>query len=126
MVGKKSYEDICLYHMLIGRLLYLTNTRKHICFVVHQLSRFLSAPINIHYKAACRVIRYLEVCPGKGLFFPKSSTIQLLGFTYADWVGCVDTRYIIGLCLFLGLSLISWHTKKIKVLYPYPLVKNNR
>lgn len=91
----------------------MTNTRPTICFVVQQLSQFLCAPTKTHCNAAWRVIWYLKGSPGKGLFFPKSSHMQLLGFTDADWAGCVDTRRsITGFCFFLGSSLVSWWTKK--------------
>nr|KYP40120.1 hypothetical protein KK1_038548 [Cajanus cajan] len=52
---------------------------------------------------ACRIIRYLKGSPGKGLFFPKNSSLQLFGFSDADWAGCIDTRRsIYDYCFFLG------------------------
>ncbi|PNY12985.1 retrovirus-related Pol polyprotein from transposon TNT 1-94 [Trifolium pratense] len=42
--------------------------------------------------AACRVIRYLKHNPGRGLVFHKNADIQLLGYSDADWAGCIDTR----------------------------------
>lgn len=111
--GGQSYEDIYSYIRVVGRLIYLTNTRPTICFVVQQLSQFLCAPTKTHCNAAWWVIWYLKGSPGKGLFFPKSSNMQLLGFIDADWAGCVDTRRsITGFCFFLGSSLVSWWTKK--------------
>ncbi|GAU25332.1 hypothetical protein TSUD_375950 [Trifolium subterraneum] len=109
----KPYEDISLYRRIIGKLLYLTNTRPDIIFATQQLSQFLHKPTVNHYNAACRVIRYLKHSPGRGLLFPRNSDLQLLGFTDADWAGCFDTRKsTTGYCFFLGFSLVSWKAKK--------------
>jgi hypothetical protein len=94
-------------------LLYLNTTRPDITFITQQLSQFLSHPTQTHHVAALRVLRYLKGCPGRGLFFPRNSSINLQGFSDADWAGCLDTRRSIsGQCFFLGHSLISWRTKK--------------
>ncbi|MCI23556.1 copia protein, partial [Trifolium medium] len=101
------------YRRLIGKLLYLTTTRPDISFAIQQLSQFLSSPTITHYETACRVVRYLKGSPGRGLFFPRQSSLQLLGFADADWANCVDTRRSTsGYCFFLGSSLISWRAKK--------------
>jgi hypothetical protein len=107
------YTDITSYRTLVGKLLYLTNIRSDIAFPVQQLCQFLDCPTQLHYKAAHKVLRYLKGCPGTGLYFPRSSDVHLVGFTDADWGGCVDTRRsITGYCFFLGSSLICWKAKK--------------
>jgi hypothetical protein len=53
----KAYEDISSYRRLIGKLLYLTNTRPDIAYATQQLSQFLYKPTITHYNAACRVVR---------------------------------------------------------------------
>jgi len=107
----KPYEDISSYRRLIGKLLYLNTTRPDITFATHQLSQFLHSPTVTHYHAACRVIRYLN--PGQGIFFDRQSELQVLGYSNADWAGCLDTRRSVsGYCFFLGKSLISWRAKK--------------
>jgi hypothetical protein len=109
----KPFEDIGQYRRLIGKLLYLTNTRPDIAYATQQLSQFLHKPTMTHYKAACRVIRYLKHNPGRGLIFHRNSDMQLLGYSDADWAGCIDTRRSTsGYCFFLGSSLISWKAKK--------------
>jgi hypothetical protein len=107
------YEDIAGYRRLVGKLLYLTTTRPDIAFVTQQLSQFLSSPTQTHYDTACRVVRYLKGSPGRGLLFRRDAQLQLLGFTDADWAGCLDSRRSTsGYCFFLGSSLISWRAKK--------------
>jgi hypothetical protein len=109
----KVFEDISLYRRLVGKLLYLTNTRPDIAYATQQLSQFMHKPTMTHYKAACRVIRYLKHNPGRGLMFNRNSDIQILGYSDADWAGCLDTRRSTsGYCFFIGSFLISWKAKK--------------
>jgi len=109
----KPFEYVSCYRRLIGRLLYLNTTRPDISLATQQLSQFLNAPIVTHYKAACRILRYLKNNPGLGLLFPKTSETHILGYVDADWAGSMDTRRsTTGFCFFLGSSLISWRANK--------------
>jgi hypothetical protein len=109
----KLFKDISLYRRLVGKLLYLTNTRPDIAYATQDLSQFLHKPTMTHYKATCRVIRYLKHNLGRGIMFHMNSDIQLLGYSDADWAGCLDTRRSTsGYFFFLGTSLISWKAKK--------------
>ena len=53
--------DATLYRQIIGSLMYLTNTRLDICFVVNTLSQYLVKPKRVHLVAAKHVMRYLKV-----------------------------------------------------------------
>ncbi|MCH84454.1 retrovirus-related Pol polyprotein from transposon TNT 1-94, partial [Trifolium medium] len=107
------HDNVTEYRALVGKLLYLTSTRPDIAFPVQQLSQFLDAPTSLHFKAAHKVLRYLKGNPGTGLFFPRNSSLNLSGFSDADWGGCPDSRKsITGYCFFIGQSLICWKSKK--------------
>jgi len=78
------YDDIPSYRRLVGRLLYLNTTRPDITFITQQLSQFLSKPTQIHQQASLKVLKYLKGCHGKGLYFPRSSSLHLQGFSDAN------------------------------------------
>ncbi|CAH9092150.1 unnamed protein product [Cuscuta epithymum] len=101
------------FRRLIGRLIYLTNTRPDISFAVQHLSQFVSNPRDTHLNAALRILKYLKSSPGLGLFYPSSNTFNIQAFSDSDWATCPTTRKsITGFCVFLGASLISWKSKK--------------
>ncbi|XP_061373363.1 uncharacterized mitochondrial protein AtMg00810-like [Gastrolobium bilobum] len=101
-------HDAAAYRRPVACLLYLTDTRPDISFVVQQLSQFIAQPMKFHFDAALRVLRYLKGSLGNGLFFPSQNSHVLTRFTDADWATCPYTRRsTLGFCVFLGSSLIS-------------------
>ncbi|GKA36056.1 ribonuclease H-like domain-containing protein [Tanacetum coccineum] len=68
----KYLSDFTTYQKLVGKLNYLTNTRPDISYVVHCLSQHMYSPLQSHFKAALRVLRYLKGSPGKTLVSWKS------------------------------------------------------
>jgi len=48
-----------------------------------------------------------------GLFYSAASSIQLCGYSDADYAGCkLDRKSTSGTCQFLGSSLVSWSSRK--------------
>ncbi|KAE8732031.1 hypothetical protein F3Y22_tig00002237pilonHSYRG00018 [Hibiscus syriacus] len=76
----KLLPDPHEYRRLIGRLLYLTNTRPDIVHSVHLLSQFVSTPRMPHLQALKNVLAYIKQTPGLGLFFPADSTLHLISW----------------------------------------------
>jgi len=104
------------YRRLIGRLIYLTVSRPDITYAVHVLSRFMQQPHKLHMEAALWVVRYLKKAPGQGLIFFSNSDFRLRAYGDSDWAGCPLTRRsTTGYCVFLGSSLISWRSKRQKI-----------
>jgi len=73
----------------------------------------MQALCQTHLAAVRRLLRYLKGTSNRGLFFPSGNSLQLTGFSDADWAGCVDTRRsVTSWCMFLGDALIYWKSKK--------------
>jgi hypothetical protein len=58
-------------------------------------------------------MRYLVLTPNLGLWYPKGSHFELLGYSDVDYVGCkVDRKITSRTYQFLGQSLVTWSSKK--------------
>ncbi|GKE56873.1 ribonuclease H-like domain-containing protein, partial [Tanacetum coccineum] len=98
---------------LMGKLIYLTNTRPDISYDVHCLSQFMHSPLKSHLKIAFKILRNLKGCPGLGIHIVKTSGMFLNAYSGADWAKCVITRKsATGYCVFLNDSLVFWKSKK--------------
>ena len=101
------------YHSMIGSLLYLTATRSDIQFVVCLCARFQASPHTSHRQAIKRTMRYLHFTPEFGLWYSTSSSLSLCGYSDADFAGYrLDRKSMLGICQFLGSSLVSWSSRK--------------
>jgi hypothetical protein len=74
---------------------------------------FQANPKEVHLRAVKRVMRYLVYTAKFGLWYPKGSTFDLIGYSNVDYAGCkIDRKSTLGTCQFLGRSLVSWASKK--------------
>jgi hypothetical protein len=105
--------DQKVYRSMIGYLLYLYASRPDIMLSVCMCARFQAAPKDCHLRVVRRIMRYLVLTPNQGLWYPKGSHFELLGYSDADYAKCkVDRKSTSGTCQFLGRSLVSWSSKK--------------
>jgi hypothetical protein len=110
--GGKSVDQKA-YQSMIGSLLYLCASRPDIMLSVCMCARYQSNPKECHLVAVKRILRYLVSTPCFGIWYPKGSTFDLIGYSYSDYAGCkVDRKSTSGTCQFLGRSLVSWSSKK--------------
>jgi hypothetical protein len=120
----KKYEDptvdSTLYKILVGSLLYLTTTRPDIMYASILISRFMESPKDSHWKMAKRILRYVAGTLNFGLWYTKSDSNQLSGYTDSDFSGNLDDRKsTYGHAFHLGMNFISWASKKQSIVSIY-------
>jgi hypothetical protein len=84
--------DQKVYRSMIGSLLYLCASRPDIMLSVCMCARFQSDPKESHLTAVKRILRYLAYTPKFGLWYPRGSSFDLIGYSDADWAGCKINR----------------------------------
>ena len=98
---------------MIGSLLYLTASRPNIMFATSMCARYRANPKESYLQAVKRIFRYLKHTPQLGLWYPRDSPFELIGYTDSDHAGCaIDRKSTSGGCQLLGNRLISWSSKK--------------
>jgi hypothetical protein len=77
--------DQKVYCSMIGSLLYLYDSRLDIMLSVGLCAHFQSALKECHFVAVKQILRYLIHTPTLGLWYPKGSTFDLVGYSDSDW-----------------------------------------
>jgi hypothetical protein len=104
-----------IYRQLIGCLMYWTNTRPDICFVVNTLSQHMVDPREVHWIATKHILRYLKGTIEFGLQYLQGDQINLVGYSDSYWAGSTTDRKSTSGCFFsLGSGVISWYNRKQK------------
>jgi isopentenyldiphosphate isomerase len=100
------------YMSMIDSLLYLTATQLVIQFVVCLCARFQASTRSSHRTVIQRIFRYLKHTLKFRIWYSASSSLDLVGFSNADFVGCgIDRKGTSATCHFLGSSL-TWSSQK--------------
>ncbi|XP_048440190.1 secreted RxLR effector protein 161-like [Pyrus x bretschneideri] len=70
-----------------------------------------------------KIIKYVDGTTDFGLQYTHDSNTNLVGYSDADWAGCIDDRNsTFGGAFYLGNNLMAWHSKK-QIYVSLPTVK---
>jgi hypothetical protein len=102
------------YASAVGSIMYAqVCTRPDLAFVTGMLGRYQSNPGPDHWKAVKKVLRYLQGTKNHMLIFRESDNLEVVGYSDADFAGCVDTKKSTSGYIFtIAGGAISWKSSK--------------
>ena len=90
------------YASAVGSLMYAqVYTHPNLAFIVGMLGRYMSNPGVDHWKAAKRVMRYLQRTKEYMLTYQRSDILDIIGYSDSDFAGCLDSKRSTSGCIFL-------------------------
>ena len=111
LLGKSV--DSSLYRSMIGSFLYLTASKPDISYSVGMCTRYQANLKQSHMTALKRVIKYVKITAGFGVWYIKDTNDILAGYSDVDWAENADDRKSTsGGCFYMGNNLVSWMSKK--------------
>ena len=100
------------YMSLLGSLLWLTLTRPDIATVVSIACSYGSAPTMAHWRAALRILKYLNTTSHLGLTYRLGNRLTTVSaYVDAGFANGIGRRSRYGYAVFLSGCLISWVSK---------------
>ena len=102
------------YASVVGSLMYAqVCTRPDIAYAVGVLGRYQSNPGVDHWRAAKKVMRYLQGTKDYMLMYRQTDNLDLVGYSNADFAGCVDSRKpTSGYIFIMAGGAVSWRSDK--------------
>lgn len=92
---RDKHEELCHapYREIIGSLNYCATVSKpDITFAVNRLAEFNQSPLQKHWVAAKKILRYLKGTIDRGIVFRKTDKFNLIAFSDSDCAGELPTR----------------------------------
>ena len=72
-------------------------------------SRYMDQPHEIHWRAAKRILNFVQGTRTHGIFYKAKYDLELVGFTDSDWAGDnIDQKYTSTYVFMLSEGPISW------------------
>jgi hypothetical protein len=76
-------------------------------------ARFQASPCSSHQTTVKRIFKYIKHTHEFGIWYSASSSLDLVGFSNANFPGCgVDRKSTSGTYHFLGSSPVCWSARK--------------
>ncbi|OIW12051.1 hypothetical protein TanjilG_24475 [Lupinus angustifolius] len=114
--GSSPFDNPTLYRSIVGALQYATITRPDLAFSVNKVCQYMSNPLEHHWTAVKRILRYLQGSLTLGIQLRPASphcSLSITAFCDADWASDPDDRKSVsGACLFVGPNIVTWWSKK--------------
>ena len=88
-------------------------TRPDIAYAVGVLGRYQSNPGVDHWRAAKKVMRYLQGTKDYMLMYKQTYNLDLVGYSDADFACCVDShKSTSGYIFIMAGGAVSWRSVK--------------
>jgi hypothetical protein len=102
------------YASAVGSLMYAqVCTRPDIAYAVGVLGRYQINPGVDHWRAAKKVMRYLQGTKNFMLMYKRTDNLEVIGYSDSDYAGCIDTRKSTsGYVFMLASGVVSWRSAK--------------
>ena len=102
------------YTSAVGSLMYAqVCTRPDTAFAVGVLGRYQSNPGIDHWRVAKKVMRYLQGTKDYMLMYRRTYSLEVNGYSDADFTGCVDSQKSTSGYIFkLADGAVSWRSAK--------------
>ena len=71
----EPFSDPKLYRSMVGALQYATITRPDINFALNKVSQYVASPLDPHWKAVKRILRYVSSTLDHGIQIQKSNGV---------------------------------------------------
>lgn len=114
-----------MYRENNGYLLYLTDNKPYIVFIIGKCAKFWTCQRDSHLMNAKKYFIYLKGIRDLVLFYPSGDNFDLIGYADVDYVGYrVDRKSTFRMANFFGSCLFSWGSKS-KILLLSLLLKLN-
>jgi hypothetical protein len=105
--------ELILYKSLVGSLKYLTITRLDIVYGVGLVSQYMETPMENHWLATKRILRYIKGTLNLGFFYAYGDEAKLVGYSDGD-CGCDqdEKKSTIGYAFYFSSTTFFWTSKK--------------